>query len=266
MSREFLATDVTSRTLSKHFDHLLQSPPRPRRRETRTEVFIKTDAQYLSHYDCIILVKEERELIYWQHFQRETFQAYLIVFSHLQELGYDVIGVTSDWHGSIVGAVKHMYGDNIPHQRCLVHIQRRCQSLLTKNPKSEAGKQLLELVKFLNKISNKYEKQIWIKWFEGLEERHGDFITERTYGVKEDGSKTWWYTHKNVRAAYRSIRSSIDHLFLYLEHENLDKDTNGIESEFSHLKQKINVHRGLKLKRKIAAIYWYFYFVNQRRN
>ena len=158
-----------------------------------------------------------------------------------------------------------MYGDSIPHQRCLVHTQRRCRSLLTRNPQSVAGKQLLELMLFLNKISSKYEKQIWIRWFERLEERHEAFIKERTYGAKEDGSKTWWYTHKNVRAAYRAIRSSIDHLFLHLEYEGLDKDTNGIESEFSHLRQKINMHRGLKKRRKISAIYWYLHFVNQRR-
>ena len=62
------------------------------------------------------------------------------------------------------------------------------------------------------------------------------------------------------------ISSSINHLFCYLDDNNLDKDTNGIESEFSHLKQKINMHRGLKRRRKIAVIYWYIFFVNQRRN
>jgi len=211
------------------------------------------------------LAKTGGELIYWQHFQRETFQSYLTVFSRLRELGYEIKGVTSDWHGSIVGAVKYTYGETVPHQRCLVHTQRRCQSLLTKNPQSEAGKELLELIRFLNKVTSHYEKRIWIKWFERLEERHYGFIRERTYGVKEDGSKTWWYMHKNTRGAYRVIRSSIDHLFLYLDYENLDKDTNGLESEFSHLKQKINLHRGLKRTRKISAIYWYLYFINQKR-
>lgn len=165
-----------------------------------------------------------------------------------------------------MGAVKQVYGSSVLHQRCLVHTQRRCQSLLTRNPQSEAGQQLLEIVRLLNKVSSEQEKNIWIKWFERLEERHGDFLKERTHGAKEDGSKTWWYTHKNIRTAYRTIRSSIDHLFLYLEHEGLDKDTNGLESEFSHLKQKIRLHRGLKRERKLAAIYWYLHFVNQRRN
>lgn len=261
-----MSAEVSSKTLRRAFDQFLLSPPRPKQRENQTKVFVKVDAQYYSQNDCVILVKEKKNLIYWQYFHRETVQAYLIIFSRLRELGYEVQGVTSDWHGSIVGAVKLMFKGSIPHQRCLVHTQRRCQRFLTKNPQSEAGKQLLELVKLLNRISKEYEKQIWIKMFERLEKRHSDFLKERTYGKKKDGSKTWWYTHKNVRIAYRSIRSSIDHLFLYLEYESLDKDTNGIESEFSHLKQKTNTHRGLKRRRKIAAIYWYIFFVNQRRN
>lgn len=229
-------------------------------------MYIKIDAQYYSNTDCIILAKWGRNLIYWQHFPRETFQAYLTVFSRLRKLGYKVSGITSDWHGSIVGAVKYTYSTNIPHQRCLVHTQRRCESLLTRNPKTIAGKQLLELVRFLNRISNHYEKEIWIRWFERLSERHCNFIKERTQGFKEDGTRTWWYTHKNVRAAFRALSSSIDHLFLYLEYKNLDKDTNGLEAEFSHLKQKINSHRGLKRKRKTAAIYWYLYLANCRRS
>jgi hypothetical protein len=57
----------------------------------------------------------------------------------------------------------------------------------------------------------------------------------------------------------------MDNLFMYLESEGLEKDTNGLESEFSHLKQKINAHRGLKRTRKWSAIYWYIHLVNQRR-
>ncbi len=188
------------------------------------------------------------------------------MFSELRELGYIVKGITSDWHGSLTGAVKYTYKETILHQRCLVHTQRRCKSLLTQNPKSCAGKQLLEMITFLNKITNKYEKKIFLKWFERLQEKYHSYLKKRTYDVKEDGSKTWWYTHKNVRAAYRVISSSTNHLFCYFDDDNLDKDTNGIESEFSHLKQKINMHRGLRRRRKIAAIYWYIFFINQRRN
>lgn len=181
-------------------------------------------------------------------------------------MNYTIKGITSDWHGSIVGAVKYVFQREIPHQRCLVHTQRRCQSLLTSKPKTEAGKRLLEIVKHLNKITSEYEATIWLKWLRVWEESYGEFASERSYGLKEDGSRTWWYTHKNLRSAFRTLKSSQKHLFLYLKYEDLDKDTNGLESEFSHLKQKISMHRGLKKTRKLAAIYWYIFFANQRRN
>jgi Transposase IS66 family len=190
---------------------------------------------------------------------------YIAVLSEIGVLGYEILGVTSDWHGSLVSAVKYMHA-NIPHQRCLVHTRRRCDSLLTKNPETQAGRELKEIVKELSKISSKYESQIWLKWLDRWEERYSDTIRQRSYDKKDNGKKTWWYTHKNLRGAFKTLKSSINHLFLYLEYEGLDKDTNGIESEFSHLKQKISMHRGLKMTRKLAAIYWYFHLVNQRRN
>lgn len=147
-----------------------------------------------------------------------------------------------------------------------MHTQRRCQSLLTRNPETIAGRQLKEIVKELNKITSKYDSRIWIKWLGRWETRYSLLVKQRTYSTKQDGSKTWWYTHKNLRSAYRTLMSSINNLFLYLEYEGLEKDTNGLESEFSHLKQKISMHRGLKMTRKLSVIYWYFYFVNQRRN
>lgn len=106
---------------------------------------------------------------------------------------------------------------------------------------------------------------MWLNRLSFWERDFGELVKERTYGVKEDGRKTWWYTHKNLRRAYRSLKGSIDHLFLYLDYEGLEKDTNGLEGEFSHLKQKINMHRGLARNRKISATYWYCYFKHLER-
>lgn len=212
------------------------------------------------------MVKTGRNLIYWRHFDNgEKFQNYLKVFIDISELGYEVIGVTSDWHGSIVGAVKYLY-PSIPHQRCLVHTQRRCEDLLTKKPKTEAGIELLTIVKLLNMATSHDEANIWRMWLSRWEDRYGLFIKERTYGYKDDGTPTWWYTHKNLRSAYRCLSISLSHLFLYLDYEGLDKDTNGLEAEFSHLSQKIGMHRGLKRHRRVAAYYWYVYFKNLERS
>ena len=223
------------------------------------------DAKYFGRWGCLLLYKEGGNLIYWRFVDRERFEYYCQDLTRITQFGYVIASVTSDWHGSLVAAVTYLFGDQIPHQRCLVHTQRWCESLLTQRPKTEAGVNLRELVKLLNQVKSGEEKQIWLAWLSRWEDRYGDFIKERTYGVKEDDSKTWWYTHRNLRRAFRTLKTTKDHLFLYLNHPNLPKDTNGLESEFSHLKQKINLHRGLKRRRKIAAIYWYVYLKNLER-
>lgn len=252
--------------MSKYFDKYLSTPPIPGRTKQKTKVWVKIDAQYYGRSFCVVLVKSENKFIYWKYFKRETFRNYLKVFVDLTSLGYKVLGVTSDWHGSLVRAVEYLYRGKIPHQRCLVHTQRRCQSLLTQKPKLEAGKQLLEIVRELNQITSQYEANIWNKWLGRWEERWGEFVNQRSSGEKENGKKTWWYTHKNLRSAFRTLKYSQDNLFLYLEYDKLCKDTNGLEGEFSHLKQKIGVHRGLKRNRKLSMIYWYVYLKNLERH
>lgn len=87
---------ASKNTLRKYFNQYLQSPPKPIEQERVTEVYVKIDAQYYSRKDCIVLVKAGRSLIYWKHFERETFQNYLTVFFHLSKLNYRLLGVTSD--------------------------------------------------------------------------------------------------------------------------------------------------------------------------
>ena len=214
-----------------------------------------------------MVYKTGKRIIFWDFVLRENYFSYSFNLIQIIKLGYIIKGVTSDRHGSLVSALRSTLPSDIPHQHCLVHLQRLCQSLLTKNPKTEAGKELLELIRFLNKINNHYEKNIWIKWFERLTKRHEDLIKQRTYGINEQtGQNTWWYTHRNLRRTFRTIERSKDNLFLYLNYKRLPKDINGLEGEFSHLKTKLSIHRGLKKDRKANFVKWYFYFKSIGKN
>ncbi len=87
------------------------------------------------------------------------------------ELGFIVMSVTSDRNRSLVSAVKSFY-PHIPHQYCTVHIQRRCQSLLTRNPETNAGKDLLVIVKFVNQIKSNQDKKVFLAWLNLFENRY----------------------------------------------------------------------------------------------
>ena len=210
---------------------------------------LKVDAKYFGRWGCVIVFKEDPNIVFWQFCNRETYQNYLVSFSKFMELGFVVNFVTSDKNSSLVAAAKTFY-PNIPHQYCTVHIQRRCQTLLTKNPETIPGKELLELTKYINKIKNNTDKEIFLKWLNRFETRNSNFLKQRTYSADPTSPKKWWYTHKNVRAAFRHLKTSTNNMFFYLENNQIPKDTNGLEAEFTHLKQKLNSHRGLTRNRQ----------------
>lgn len=166
----------------------------------------------------------------------------------------------SDWKGSIVAAVREIafkyFNGSLPHQRCLVHTQLQCQTFLTKRPKTEAGKNLLELVHLLNQVETFYHRNILFRWLQRFEKRFISVIKERTYS---EDKKSWWYTHKYLRRTYLILKNNWDHLFVYLDYPFLIKDTNGLEGIFSQLDNKLGRHRGLSKENRGNFLYWFFY-------
>jgi len=262
--KDLTPSETCSRTLLRHFYQFLDKPPLIKPLRYKKEIYLKVDGSYFKRWGCVLVYKEDKkagnEIIFWNFAERENYLSYCLNLAQITNLGYVIKGITSDRHPSLVSALKTLFPPDFPHQYCLVHLQRFCQSLLTQKPQTQAGRELLELVRHLNTITSHYEANIWLKWLKRWQERHSLLIKERTYFQDEFGRKTWWYTHKNLRRAFRTIESSKDHLFLYLDYPGLAKDINGLEAEFSHLKGKLNLHRGLKRERKINLIKWYFYF------
>jgi len=248
---------ISERTLTRNFHRYLDTPPALPKLVVPREINLKCDGKYFGRTGCTLVFKENKNIIFWQFFDRENYHNYIYCFSRLIEMGYIVKSITSDKHGSVVGAVKTMF-PGIPHQYCLVHIQRRCQTLLTQKPETISGLSLLEIVRFVNKIKTESDKKIFINWFHRYEDRFGNILKQRTYGTKDNG-QTWWYTHKNQRLAFNTLKSSLNNMFFYLEDNNIPKDTNGLEAEFTHLKTKLNMHRGLSKCRRENYVYWYWF-------
>jgi len=53
-------------------------------------------------------------------------------------------------------------------------------------------------------------------------------------------------------------------MFHYLSNPDIPRTTNGIEGYFSHLKNHLDIHRGLTVKHRINFIKWYIYFANAK--
>ena len=147
-------------------------------------------------------------------------------------------------------------------QRCLVHIQRMCLLWLTANPSYEAGKELRLLVLMIHKIKTHNDKQYWVQALLAYQARFHDFLKERSY-KPETGR--YWYKHKLIRRALYTIKRALPNMFWYLDNDNIPKTTNGIESYFGHLKNHLDLHRGLTTANRINFIKWYIYFRNKAK-
>ena len=181
--------------------------------------------------------------------------------------GYPLHTIVSDGKLTINKAIKQLnlsLNTNIKQQLCLAHIQRTCQTYLTKRPKTQAGKDLKTLVSKLCLITDLNLKNNWLRELKQLQTKHLFFIQEKT--IKEviitqpSGRKVykikWWYTHKYLRRAYIHLIRHLDKLFVYLNNPMVPKTNNLSEGLFSVLKLWIKKHRGLKQTRLSAFIFY----------
>lgn len=247
-------------TLQRTFYHLLEQAPRISIIK-REKVNLRIDATYFSKF-CVVAYQDDydgyTQLIRFT--DGEHFKEIKEDLDNLIKLGVQLESITSDGHRSILKAIKKSVPE-IAAQRCLVHIQRMCLLWLTRYPKHIAGQELRALIMLLLKIKTHNDKLFWVQSFEKWYQKHKLYINEKTY---HPNSGRFSYTHKLLRRSYQTIKRALPNMFHYLQNPNIPHTTNGIEGYFSHLKNHLDIHRGLTLKNRINFIKWYIYFSNNK--
>ena len=120
-------------------------------------------------------------------------------------------------------------------------------------PKLQASKDLKKIVSRLTQTTEKNFTQKLDQWF---------YIYQIFLDEKSVSSTTGklHYTHPRIRAAYRSLRTNLPYLFTYknYKHLSISNTTNALEGGvFSHMKNMINVHRGLSKSLKLTLVDYY---------
>ena len=179
---------------------------------------------------------------------------------NLIKLGVQIESITTDGHKSILKAIKKSLPSVIV-QRCLVHIQRMCLLWLTRFPRHQAGIELKHLVLLLLKIKSENDRQYWTMELEQWHQRHRLYLQEKTFNEQ---TGRYWYTHKLLRRSFFTIKRALPNMFHYLSNPKIPATTNGIEGFFSHLKNHLDLHRGLTIKNRINFIKWYMYLSNEK--
>jgi Transposase, Mutator family len=227
----------------------------------RNNVHLRIDATYFKQF-CLLSYQDHSDG-YTQLIRFSDGEHYHEIkedLANLIQLGVRIESITTDGHKSILKAIKKSLPDVIV-QRCLVHIQRMCLLWLTRFPKYDAGVELRRLVLLLLQIKTENDRLYWTKEIEQWFGRHKDYLQQKSYNEK---TGRYWYTHKLLRRSYFTIKRALPNMFHYLSNPKIPHTTNGIEGFFSHLKNHLDLHRGLTLEHRINFIKWYVYLSNDK--
>jgi hypothetical protein len=227
----------------------------------RSHVHLRIDATYFKQF-CMLSYQDDEDgytqLIRFS--DGEHYQEIKEDLDNLIKLGVHIESITTDGHKSILKAIKKSLPD-VTVQRCLVHIQRMCLLWLTRFPKHFAGVELRKIVLLLLKIKTHNDRLHWIHQLELWFELHKEYLKEKSFN---ELTGRYWYRHKLLRRSFFTIKRALPNMFAYLFNSKIPHTTNGIEGFFSHLKNHLDLHRGIKLQHRIIFIKWYVYLSNDK--
>ena len=247
-----------SETVRRKLARILDTkPPLEIDLNIRQPCWLMTDATHFKRWGCLFITKAlgiKYPLAISFH-EKECFET---TVKHLEPLRrLSVAGYTTDGKKGLVMAHQLLF-PNAGHQRCLVHIRMKVQTLLTASPKLTGGKDLLNLSARLTGIKTTKAAQIWWTDFCLWQEKYQLVLAQRTYR-----GKSWWYTHRNLRRAGKHILNAADSLFVFLAYPNSVSNTNHLEGLFGQRKPALSRHRGLSRSKITNALFWTFYFLNK---
>jgi len=222
------------------------------------------DGKWLRRNGVVMIYRNltDHETLWWNW---HTSESYAALHADLEAVATHCetqlpTGAVSDWKGSIVGSVAAWFG-NIPHQRCLAHVERDIERLLPKYSPLAATQELRNIGTHVTQIKTHQEKEAWLLWLATWELCYGQVLKERSRPLDPSTVKrSWWYTHSNIRRAYRILTKDQHHLFEYLDHPEIPATNNTLEGMNSNFKGKLHDHRGMKPQQQYQFLSWYLTF------
>ena len=215
------------------------------------------------------------EVIWWSKAKSESYQA---LFTDLDKLSTQIIevfhsslpvGAVSDWKGSMVSTIA-LFFHELPHQRCLFHVKKDIKNLLPKYSPLMATQELRKIGMNITKVNTHLDKEVWITWLHTWEAVYGDLLTEKSYQEPDvfnpNKRRRWWYTHKNLRRAYRILSVDQENLFIHIDYPLVPTTNNAVEGLNADIKGKLHEHRGIPYDYQYAFIAWLLTFRRIKTN
>ena len=180
-------------TIRKYLDaHEVQTPedliPEP------TVIVPDTTFWGRSYGVCVFRSWTLKRNLWWNEVLSEKMVHYEYGRQILEERGWTFTAAVIDGRRGLATVFK-----DIPVQMCHFHQLKTVTKYLTRRPQSEAGKDLRKLALTLKHTDEKTFSKALTAW----EKQYHSFYTQKTYII---GTNRFYYTHKNVRSAYLSLK------------------------------------------------------------
>lgn len=208
-------------------------------------IALTMDGTFFSRTDGILVCRALGKNFFWRYIATEKIEEYAKCLDALECAGNRFSSFTIDGRRGVRQYLEKRYID-VPVQFCHFHMRQLVTLRLTKRPKLLAGQDLTRIAATLCRTSQRQFEDALLQW----EERWKPMLQERT--ENPFGKRKWYYTHRNLRSAFYSLKRNTHWLFTFERHPELKipRTTNSCDGYFSHLKKRISVHQGISRKRR----------------
>ncbi len=191
---------------------------------------------------CALIAVTENDRILWQFASDEcygTWYGFLVRFSPPEV-------VVADGQKGMAHFVKRWW----PHtafQRCHFHMVSLVIHYLSRNPKEEAGRDILELMYRLKQVKTHEERDKWKLLHRIWEKQY-----EKVFNAKTESGQ---YQYRKLRSVRFIVRRAIPNLFTYLDYPGCPNTTNLVEGWVNTaIAEGLRRHRGLHLSQKKTLV------------
>jgi len=193
---------------------------------------------------CVFRSWNLKRNIWWNEVPGEKVAHYQYGRKILEERGWTFIAAVVDGRRGLATVFK-----DIPVQVCHFHQMKNVTKYLTRRPETPAGQELRSITCTLPRSNEQEFTKLLSDWHK----KWKDFINEKT---SVTGTKHWYYTHRKVRSAYRSLETNLPFLFTHQKYPelNVPNTTNTIDGYFASVKKKVAQHHGLRKDRRYKVI------------
>jgi hypothetical protein len=200
------------------------------------------DGKYI-HKDslCTLIALANTGDIYWEFASEENG----ITWHHmLAKLPAPVV-VVCDGQKGLLRVIRSLWS-RTKIQRCHFHMVSYGIQMLTRNPQTPAGKEILQFLHRLKDIHTHTEKERWILLFRLWEKQY-----QKVWGEKNEQGV---YANKKIRSVRGLIKRALPDLFTYLDYD-VPNTTNLVEGWLNtRIADAIRQHRGLSQTQKKTLV------------